>query len=65
MIAGAGTIALELIESLPSCDVVVVPKMSIQRTDDALELIFSRGIYRVLPLGVNYQFGVGSSVLGP
>jgi polysaccharide export outer membrane protein len=35
---------------LRDSDVVVVPKSSIQATDDLLELIFSRGIYRVFPV---------------
>lgn len=35
---------------LRDSDVVVVPKSSIQATDELLELIFSRGIYRVFPL---------------
>jgi polysaccharide export outer membrane protein len=36
-------------------DVVVVPKTPVQLTDDALELIFTRGVYRALPIFWNYQ----------
>jgi polysaccharide export outer membrane protein len=50
---------------LRDSDVVVVPKMPIQRVDDALELVFSRGFYRAVPLGVSYQFGTGSTLSGP
>jgi polysaccharide biosynthesis/export protein len=50
---------------LRDSDVVVVPKMPIQRVDDALELVFSRGFYRAVPLGVAYQFGAGSTLSGP
>lgn len=35
---------------LRDSDVVVIPKSSIQATDDLLELIFSRGIYRAFPV---------------
>jgi polysaccharide export outer membrane protein len=36
-------------------DVVVVPKTPIQLTDDALELIFTRGVCRVLPVFWTYN----------
>lgn len=36
-------------------DVVVVPKTPVQLTDDALELIFTRGIYRALPIFWTYN----------
>lgn len=35
---------------LRDSDVVVVPKSSVQQTDDLIELIFTRGVYRVLPI---------------
>jgi polysaccharide export outer membrane protein len=35
---------------LRDIDVVVVPKSSIQAADDVMELVFSRGIYRVFPV---------------
>jgi polysaccharide export outer membrane protein len=35
---------------LRDSDVVVVPKSSIQATDDLLELVFSHGIYRAFPV---------------
>jgi polysaccharide export outer membrane protein len=35
---------------LRDSDVVVVPKSSIQAADDVMELVFSRGIYRVFPV---------------
>jgi polysaccharide export outer membrane protein len=50
---------------LRDSDVVVVPKMPIQRVDDALELVFSRGFYRAVPLGVSYQFATASTLSGP
>jgi polysaccharide export outer membrane protein len=50
---------------LRDSDVVVVPKMPIQRVDDALELVFSRGFYRAVPLGVSYQFATASTLTGP
>jgi hypothetical protein len=39
--------------------------MPIQRIDDALELVFSRGFYRAVPLGVSYQFATASTLSGP
>lgn len=50
---------------LRDSDVVVVPKMPIQRVDDALELVFSRGIYRAVPISIGYQFATGSTLAGP
>jgi polysaccharide export outer membrane protein len=50
---------------LRDSDVVVVPKMPIQRVDDALELVFSRGLYRVVPVSFGYQFATGSTLTGP
>lgn len=35
-------------------DVVVIPKTPVQLTDDAIELIFTRGIYRALPVFWTY-----------
>jgi polysaccharide biosynthesis/export protein len=36
-------------------DVVVIPKTPVQLTDDAIELIFTRGIYRALPVFWSYS----------
>jgi polysaccharide biosynthesis/export protein len=35
-------------------DVVVIPKTPVQLTDDALELVFTRGVYRALPVFWSY-----------
>jgi len=40
---------------LRDCDVVVVPKSSIQATDDVMELVFSRGIYRIFPVLIDTE----------
>ena len=50
---------------LRDSDVVLVPKMPIQRVDDAIELVFSRGLYRAVPLGISYQFATASTLSGP
>ncbi len=48
---------------LRDSDVVVVPKTSIQRVDDVLELVFSRGVYRAFPINFGYQFPGGASTI--
>lgn len=48
---------------LRDSDVVVVPKSSIQRTDDLIELVFTRGIYSAFPISFGYQFGSGASTI--
>ncbi|HEX5102918.1 MAG TPA: polysaccharide biosynthesis/export family protein, partial [Pirellulaceae bacterium] len=50
---------------LRDSDVVVVPKMPIQRFDDVAELIFARGIYRVLPVGFGYQLSNATTLATP
>ena len=40
---------------LRDSDVVVVPKSSIQASDDVMELVFSRGIYRIFPVLVDAE----------
>ena len=35
----------------------------IQRLDDALELVFTRGIYRAFPISFGYQFWNGTSTI--
>jgi polysaccharide export outer membrane protein len=50
---------------LRDSDIVVVPKMPIQRVDDALELLFCRSQYRAVPVNVGYQFATASTLSGP
>jgi len=50
---------------LRDSDVVVVPKMPVQRIDDLAELIFTRGIYRIVPIGFGYQFANSSTISTP
>jgi polysaccharide export outer membrane protein len=52
---------------LRDSDIVVVPKSSLQRADEIIDMVFTRGIYGVLPMNFNYQFGQGggTSVIGP
>jgi polysaccharide export outer membrane protein len=38
---------------LRDSDIVVVPKRSILVADDFIELVFTRGIYGVIPLNLN------------
>jgi polysaccharide export outer membrane protein len=41
----------------------VVPKSSIQQTDDLIELLFTRGLYRITPFGISTTFaGSGAAV---
>lgn len=47
---------------LRDADVVVVPKSNLQRVDDILELVFTRGVYRAFPIGFGYQFGDSSTI---
>ena len=47
---------------LRDADVVVVPKSNLQRVDDILELVFTRGVYRAFPIGFGYQFGDSSAI---
>lgn len=46
---------------LGDSDVVVVPKSPILVIDEFIELVFTRGIYGVLPFNTNYQFNNGFS----
>lgn len=50
---------------LRDSDVVVVPKMGIKRVDDLAELVFTQGVYRIMPLSFGYQFGNNSTITGP
>lgn len=53
---------------LRDADIVVVPKSSLQRADDIIDMVFTRGIYRVFPINFNYTFnnGGGSTIVsGP
>ena len=43
---------------LSDSDVVLVPKMAALRAGEWADLLFSRGVYRVVPL--NYGFSLGS-----
>jgi polysaccharide export outer membrane protein len=51
---------------LRDSDIVVVPKSSLQRFDDIAEMVFTKGVYAVLPMTFTYQFaggGNGSTVI--
>jgi polysaccharide export outer membrane protein len=48
---------------LRDSDIVVVPKTSIQRIDDVIELVFTRGVYQALPVSLGYQFPGGATVI--
>jgi polysaccharide export outer membrane protein len=48
---------------LRDSDIVAVPKSSIQRVDDVLELVFTRGVYRAFPISFGYQFLSGGSTV--
>lgn len=51
---------------LRDSDIVVVPKSTLQRADEIIDMVFTRGIYGVMPLNFNYQFGQGgSTIVGP
>jgi polysaccharide export outer membrane protein len=50
---------------LRDSDVVLVPKMPIKRLNDAVELVFTNGIYRIMPMSFGYQFGEASTLTGP
>lgn len=41
---------------LADSDVVILPKSSIQRMDDFIELVFTRGVYGVVPLQTSINF---------
>jgi len=44
-------------------DVVLVPKSTILRADDFINLVFTRGVYGVLPFTTGYEFGLSAAVL--
>ena len=48
---------------LRDSDIVVVPKSSLQRADEIIDMVFTRGIYGVLPMNFNYQFGQGGGTI--
>lgn len=52
---------------LRDADIVVVPKSSLQRADEIIDMVFTRGIYGVVPMNFNYQLGQpgGTAVVGP
>lgn len=52
---------------LRDSDIVVVPKSSLQRADEIIDMVFTRGIYGVFPMNWNYTFGDGggSTIVGP
>jgi polysaccharide export outer membrane protein len=41
---------------LRDSDIVVVPKSAILLTDDFIELVFTRGLYGVIPLNASYSY---------
>jgi polysaccharide export outer membrane protein len=42
---------------LGDSDVVLVPKSEILKTDDFINLVFTRGVYGVMPFSTSYSFG--------
>jgi polysaccharide export outer membrane protein len=52
---------------LRDSDIVVVPKSSLQRIDEIVDMVFTRGIYGVFPVTFTYNLGQagGSTVIGP
>lgn len=51
---------------LRDSDIVVVPKSSLQRADEIIDMVFTRGIYGVFPANFNWTFGQGgATVVGP
>jgi polysaccharide export outer membrane protein len=47
---------------LRDSDLVLVPKSSILLTDDLIELVFTRGIYGVLPVGFGWELARASTL---
>jgi polysaccharide biosynthesis/export protein len=47
---------------LRDSDIVLVPKSPILRVDDVINLVFTRGIYGVFPMGVSINFAKLSSI---
>jgi polysaccharide export outer membrane protein len=46
-------------------DLIIVPKSKILRADNFIDLVFTRGIYGVMPIQGFYQLGAGMSTLIP
>jgi polysaccharide export outer membrane protein len=46
-------------------DLIIVPKSKILRADNFIDLVFTRGIYGVMPISGFYQLGAGMSTLIP
>jgi polysaccharide export outer membrane protein len=44
---------------LRDSDIVVVTKSTLQRADEVIDMVFTRGIYGVFPMNFNYTFGNG------
>ena len=47
---------------LRDSDIVVVPKMPIQLLDDFIELVFTRGIYGIIPLSTSINIASSSTL---
>ncbi|MBW3595746.1 MAG: polysaccharide biosynthesis/export family protein [Planctomycetes bacterium] len=45
---------------LRDSDVVIVPKHPLLQTDDLINLVFTRGVYGVLPFGTSYSWGAST-----
>ncbi len=48
---------------LGDSDVVLVPKSQILQADDFINLVFTRGIYGMMPFSTSYEFGLAATVL--
>jgi len=42
---------------LRDSDIVIVPKSPVMLGTDFLDLVFPRGLYRIIPINVNYSTG--------
>jgi polysaccharide biosynthesis/export protein len=47
---------------LGDSDVVLIPKSTILRADDFINLVFTRGIYGVMPFSTSYEFGLSTVI---
>lgn len=45
---------------LGDSDVVLVPKSPILRADDFINLVFTRGVYGIMPFSTSYEFGLAT-----
>jgi polysaccharide export outer membrane protein len=46
-------------------DLVIVPKSRLLRADNFIELVFTRGIYGVLPVGYAFNYSLFKNAIPP